>query len=54
LSTSATNALEVVQSRAIVEGLNIVTKHKKPDNKNPQGSIVEIEAGNSHFQPDAY
>ena len=30
---------------AIVEGLNIVTKHKKPDNKNPQGSIVEIEAG---------
>lgn len=36
---------EVVQSRAIVEGLNIVTKHKKPDNKNPQGLIVEIEAG---------
>jgi len=34
-----------VQSRAIVEGLNIVTKHKKPDNKNPQGSIVETEAG---------
>lgn len=36
---------DVVQSRAIVEGLNIVTKHKKPDNKNPQGSIVETEAG---------
>lgn len=34
-----------VQSRAIVEGLNIVTKHKKPDQKNPQGSIVETEAG---------
>jgi len=36
---------DVVQSRAIVEGLNIVTKHKKPDNKNPQGSIVTMEAG---------
>lgn len=36
---------DVVQSRAIVEGLNIVTKHKKPDNKNPQGSIVTTEAG---------
>jgi len=35
---------DVVQSRAIVEGLNIVTKHKKPDNKNPQGSILETEA----------
>lgn len=34
-----------VQSRAIVEGLNMVTKHKKPDQKNPQGSIVETEAG---------
>lgn len=33
-----------VQSRAIVEGLNMVTKHKKPDNKNPQGTIVEMEA----------
>jgi large subunit ribosomal protein L24 len=36
---------DVVKSRAIVEGLNIVTKHKKPDNKNPKGSIVETEAG---------
>jgi large subunit ribosomal protein L24 len=34
-----------VQSRAIVEGLNIVSKHKKPDNKNPKGTIVETEAG---------
>lgn len=31
--------------RAIVEGLNMVTKHKKPDQQNPQGSIVETEAG---------
>jgi large subunit ribosomal protein L24 len=36
---------DVVQCRAIVEGLNIVTKHKKPDNKNPQGTIVQMEAG---------
>lgn len=36
---------DAVQSRAIVEGLNIVTKHKKPDSKNPQGAIVETEAG---------
>jgi large subunit ribosomal protein L24 len=32
-----------VQSRAIVEGLNLVTKHRKPDQQNPQGSIVETE-----------
>lgn len=34
-----------VQSRAIVEGLNIVTKHRKPDQRNPQGSIINTEAG---------
>jgi large subunit ribosomal protein L24 len=31
------------ESRAIVQGLNMVTKHKKPDQANPQGSIVETE-----------
>lgn len=30
--------------RAIVEGINMVTKHRKPDQNNPQGSIVEVEA----------
>jgi large subunit ribosomal protein L24 len=34
-----------VQHRAIVEGLNMVTKHKKPDQQNPQGARVEMEAG---------
>jgi len=34
-----------VTSRAIVEGLNLVSKHRKPDQQNPQGSIVETEAG---------
>ena len=32
-----------VQSRAIIEGLNMVTKHRKPDQQNPQGSVVELE-----------
>lgn len=30
--------------KAIVEGVNIVSKHKKPDNENPQGGIVKKEA----------
>lgn len=30
--------------RAIVEGMNMVTKHRKPDQSNPQGSVVELEA----------
>ena len=30
--------------RAIVEGMNMVTKHRKPDQNNPQGSVVELEA----------
>jgi len=31
--------------RAIVEGLNIVTKHTKPNAANPQGGISKQEAG---------
>lgn len=34
----------VVESRAVVEGVNMVTKHKKPDQQNPQGSKIEVEA----------
>lgn len=34
-----------VSSRAIVEGLNLVSKHKRPDQANPQGGIIETEAG---------
>jgi large subunit ribosomal protein L24 len=33
------------KSRVIVEGLNLVKRHTKPDAKNPQGGIVEKEAG---------
>jgi large subunit ribosomal protein L24 len=30
--------------KALVKGVNMVTKHKKPDADNPNGSIVKIEA----------
>lgn len=38
--------LEVLVSdkRAIVEGINMVSKHAKPSSKNPQGGIVKQEA----------
>ncbi len=32
------------KKKAIVEGINVVKKHKKPDAANPQGGIVEMEA----------
>lgn len=34
----------VAKERAIVEGVNLVSKHTKPDAKNPQGGIVKKEA----------
>ena len=38
--------LEVLVSkeRAIVEGVNMISKHTKPNAKNPQGGIVKKEA----------
>lgn len=38
--------LEVIRktSRAIVEGVNLMKKHTKPNAANPQGGIVEQEA----------
>ena len=30
--------------RVIVKGVNIVKKHQKPNNANPNGGIVEMEA----------
>ena len=32
------------KNRAIVEGLNLVSKHTKPNAQNPQGGIVKKEA----------
>jgi large subunit ribosomal protein L24 len=34
----------VDKSRAIVEGVNIISKHTKPNAKQPQGGIVKKEA----------
>ena len=31
-------------NKLIIEGINIVKKHKKPDSNNPKGGIVEKEA----------
>ncbi|HLO57805.1 MAG TPA: 50S ribosomal protein L24 [Bacteroidales bacterium] len=38
--------LEVIRKtdRAIVEGINLVSKHTKPNAKSPQGGIVKKEA----------
>ena len=33
------------KDRVIVEGANVVKRHAKPDAANPQGGIVEKEAG---------
>jgi len=30
--------------KAIVEGVNIIKKHTKPNSKHPQGGIIEMEA----------
>lgn len=32
------------ESRVLVEGVNIVKKHAKPSQANPQGGIIEMEA----------
>ena len=39
--------LEVLRDkdRVIVEGINMVSKHTKPNAKNPQGGIIKQEAG---------
>jgi len=34
----------VKESRAIVEGVNMVSKHTKPNSENPQGGIIKKEA----------
>lgn len=37
-------SVEVKKQRAIVEGVNLVSKHTKPNAKNPQGGIIKKEA----------
>ena len=45
--------VDTAKNRAIVEGLNYVTKRTKPSAKNPQGGMVKVEAGIhiSNLQP---
>ena len=33
-----------ISPKVLVEGVNVVTKHKKPNAQNPQGTIVKEEA----------
>lgn len=37
-------SIDRVKGRAVVEGVNLVSKHTKPNAKNPQGGIVKQEA----------
>lgn len=37
-------AVMVEERKALVEGINMVSKHTKPNAKNPQGGIVKKEA----------
>ena len=39
--------LEILKkkNRAIVEGVNMISKHKKPNAAHPQGGIIKQEAG---------
>jgi len=32
------------KSRVLIEGVNMVTKHRKPSAQNPQGGIIQEEA----------
>lgn len=37
-------AVYPLKGRVLVEGVNIITKHVKPNAQNPQGGIVKMEA----------
>lgn len=37
-------SVDRIKNRAIVEGVNLVSKHTKPNAKSPQGGIVKQEA----------
>ena len=36
--------VDAEKNKAVVEGVNLVSKHEKPSAKNPQGGIVKKEA----------
>ena len=37
-------SIDVLKERAIVEGVNLISKHTKPNAKSPQGGVVKKEA----------
>ena len=37
-------SIDLTKRKAIVEGVNMVSKHTKPNAKSPQGGIVKMEA----------
>ncbi|MDP4289508.1 MAG: 50S ribosomal protein L24 [Bacteroidota bacterium] len=37
-------SIDVEKERALVEGVNLVSKHTKPNAKHPQGGVVKKEA----------
>jgi len=41
-------SVDAAKSRAIVEGINMISKHTKPTNDNPQGGILKKE-GSIHI-----
>ncbi len=38
-------SIDRTKDRVVLEGVNVVKRHTKPDAANPQGGIVEKEAG---------
>lgn len=40
----AVKATLAKSDRVVVEGINMVKKHQKPNNEYPQGGIVDVEA----------
>ena len=38
-------SVSVEKQRAIVEGVNLVSKHARPSTENPKGGVVKKEAG---------
>ena len=37
-------SIDVKKSKVVVEGVNVITKHTKPSQANPNGGIVQKEA----------
>jgi len=42
--TGEVKLVNLKERTAIVDGVNMVTKHRKPDADNPNGSIVKLES----------